>query len=114
MEEREGSTIIDSMKITKDMLKTGLPKLKTYSDGRVNCVLAVNNDSIYTESNLYMPKWCVVNVAYYRKHPKEFDGYIELEDIRIRLKKNNMKDLFTFVENGVYYKRRPTKTKTRI
>ena len=68
-------------KITKEMLRTDLPKLIIYKDGSVNCVLALHSDSIYCESNTYIPKWTVSNVAYYLRNREMFDGWIELEEI---------------------------------
>lgn len=67
------------MKITKDMLITDRLPEEIDKDGYVNCVLALHNDSIYCESNTYIPKWTVSNVAYYLKNPQEFEGWIDLE-----------------------------------
>ena len=55
-----------------------LPELQE-KEGYTNCVLALYTDEIYCESNLYIPKWTVSNVAYYIKHSDEFEGWIDLE-----------------------------------
>lgn len=55
-----------------------LPELQE-KEGYTNCVLALCSDEIYCESNLYIPKWTVSNVAYYIKHSDEFEGWIDLE-----------------------------------
>lgn len=66
------------MKITKEMIQTGLPP-KRRKKGFVNVVLAIWKDSNYCRTNTYIPKWMVCNTAYYHKNPDQFEGWIDLE-----------------------------------
>lgn len=68
-----------------DLITDRLPKLIMTPDpingDQVNTVLALHSHKIYCDSNRYIPRWAVVNVAYYNAHPDEFDGWIGLESI---------------------------------
>ncbi|MFA5312889.1 MAG: hypothetical protein WC375_06160 [Methanomassiliicoccales archaeon] len=76
------------MQITKSFLKSGLPPLREYTDGSINCVLAYRN---FQEESAGMRqkkclaelerlfKWEVSNVSYYCLHSNEFDGWIDIE-----------------------------------
>lgn len=68
--------------ITKNQLKTNLPKVISDKYGCVNVVLALRKDSTYCKSNLYLPKWCVVNTAYYNQNSKDYEGWIGLENCK--------------------------------
>lgn len=65
----------------EDIIKDRLPDIIYAEDGGVNVVLALNSEKIYCATNTYMPRWTVVNTAYYNKNPQEFDGWIELENV---------------------------------
>lgn len=69
------------MKITKEMIKTDKPDININE-----MILALHNDSIYCESNLYIPKWTVTNRKYYVRNIHEFEGYIELEHVPINIR----------------------------
>lgn len=58
----------------------GLPPRRKLKGGAVNVVLALWNRKNYCQSNQYIPRWQVVNTAYYHANPHEFDGWIDLED----------------------------------
>jgi hypothetical protein len=62
------------------MLRTDLPELRV-TDGYTNVVLCLRKDSLYCESNTYIPKWDISNVAYYLNNKDDYEGWIELEDI---------------------------------
>lgn len=57
-------------------MRTDIPEAIKREDGSVNSVLAlaVNQDERFSD-------WHVCNTVYYRMHPKEYKGWIELENI---------------------------------
>jgi len=46
----------------------------------VNCVLTRLASEVYGATNRYLPRWEVVNAAYYRKHSHLYEGWIPLGD----------------------------------
>lgn len=70
--------------IKRTELRTDDPIL-TVTDGFTNVVLCMLKDSYYCESNTYIPKWMISNVAYYLKNKDMFEGWIELENINPQL-----------------------------
>jgi len=70
-----------SLKVCKKDLQLGLPPvIKDKYDG-VNVVLALLKDDQYCASNLYIPKWTVVNTLYYIANAEDYEGWVELEDL---------------------------------
>ena len=69
------------MIITRDMLRTDLPPVRTDKGGGCNCVLAVWKRTIYDNTNTYIGRWTTSNTEYYRKNVDQFEGWIELEDL---------------------------------
>jgi len=43
-------------------------------------ILAVWADSIYDESNTYIPKWTVIDRKSYKRNKKLFEGWVQLPD----------------------------------
>lgn len=67
-----------------EMLQKGLPPVAYLGEGpnkSVNVVLALWSREIYDNSNQYIPRWCVSNAEYYRKHIKQFEGWIGLKNM---------------------------------
>ena len=69
------------MIITRQMLRTDLPPIRTDRGGGCNCVLAVWKRTGYDDTNTYMGRWLTSNTEYYCKNVHLFEGWIELEDL---------------------------------
>jgi len=67
--------------ITRDMLQKGRCPVTTKKTGGINSVLACLSDKAYCPSNTYIPRWMVVNAAYYNKNRSLYCGYITLEQL---------------------------------
>ncbi len=74
----------EAKRILRNQLNKGLPPIRHSGDGSVNVVLAVYHPKIYAKngSNSYIPAWTISNTEYYCKHPDEFLGWIDLEDLQ--------------------------------
>ncbi len=72
------------MSIWRNQLNKDLPTIRHSEDGSVNVVLAVHHPKIYAKngSNSYIPPWTICNTEYYCKHPDEYLGWIDLEDLQ--------------------------------
>jgi hypothetical protein len=69
--------------ITKSQLiKDRIPPIIFDKYGGVNVVLALQKDTNYCETNLYIPKWQIVNTSYYGAHADKYEGWIELENVQ--------------------------------
>jgi hypothetical protein len=73
--------MVMGMIITRQMLRTDLPPVRTDRGGGCNCVLACWKRTIYADTNTYIGRWTTSNTAYYCKNVDQFEGWIELEDL---------------------------------
>jgi hypothetical protein len=78
---QESPAIVGKFKITRQMLRTDLPSVRTDKEGGCNQVLACWKRTIYDNTNTYIGRWTTSNTEYYRKNVDQFEGWIELEDL---------------------------------
>ena len=69
------------MKITREMLRTDLPLIKSDRTGGCNVVLGCLKRKCYDDTNTYISRWQVSNTVWYCAHADDYEGWIELEDL---------------------------------